>query len=93
MLAYGGAADANDKYIQITESTSLESLTRFCDAVIAIYSNEYRRYRREDDIRRLLAVGKARGFPGMLGSLDCMHWQWKNCPTSWAGQFTGKEKV
>ena len=41
-----------------------------------------------DDIHRLLQVGEARGFPGMLGSLDCMHWQWKNCPVAWKGQFT-----
>ena len=93
MLAYGGAADANDEYIQIAESTSLKSLMRFCEAVIAIYSAEYLRHPTEDGIRRLHGVGEARGFPGMLGSLDCMHWEWKNCPTGWAGQYTGKEKA
>ncbi|XP_056848835.1 uncharacterized protein LOC130498979 [Raphanus sativus] len=25
--------------------------------------------------------------------IDCMHWEWKNCPTSWKGQFSrGSEK-
>jgi hypothetical protein len=25
--------------------------------------------------------------------LDCMHWEWKNCPPGWAGNDKGKEKV
>ncbi|XP_068307349.1 uncharacterized protein [Pyrus communis] len=24
-----------------------------------------------------------RGFPSMIGSLNCMHWDWKNCLTGW----------
>jgi hypothetical protein len=30
--------------------------------------------------------------PGMLGSLDCMHTNWKNCPVAWRGSFQGKDK-
>jgi hypothetical protein len=93
MLAYGAAADCNDEYLQLSESTSLECMDRFCNAIVAMYSSEYLRHPTPADLERLLSEGAKRGFPGMLGSLDCMHWQWKNCPLGWAGQFQGKEKV
>ncbi|XP_059650172.1 uncharacterized protein LOC132295929 [Cornus florida] len=30
----------------------------------------------EEDIACLLREGEEKGFPGMLGSIDCMHWIW-----------------
>jgi hypothetical protein len=27
----------------------------------------------------------------MIGSLDCTHMFWKNCPKAWQGSFKGKE--
>ena len=89
MLAYGVAVDAVDDYVRIGESTAIESLKRFVRAVVAIFSNEYLRSPNNDDIARLLAMGTNRGFPGMLGSIDCMHWKWKNCPTAWKGMYSG----
>ena len=88
MLAYGVAADVVDDYVRIGESTAIESLKRFVRAVVAIFSNEYLRSQNNDDIARLLAMGTNRGFPGMLGSIDCMHWKWKNCPTAWKGMYS-----
>ncbi|XP_020263300.1 uncharacterized protein LOC109839282 [Asparagus officinalis] len=90
MLAYGLPADATEEYVKIGESTAIESMTKFCRAMVEIFAERYLRTPNANDIARLLYIGKKRGFPGMLGSLDCMHWKWKNCPTAWSGQYTGR---
>ena len=75
MLTYGVPADSVDDYIRIGESTAIESLKRFVKAVVAIFNDEYLRSPNNNDIARLLAIGESHGFPGMLWSVDCMHWK------------------
>ncbi|XP_057771599.1 uncharacterized protein LOC130991386 [Salvia miltiorrhiza] len=74
MLANGGAADQYDEYLRIAESISLECLRRFCRAIINLFGAKYLRKPTSVDCQRLLAMHEAKhSFPGMLGSLDCMH--------------------
>ena len=56
--------------------------------VIEVFGPEYLRRPTVEDTERFLQVGEARGFPGMLGSIDCMHWRWENCPTAWKGRYS-----
>ena len=74
MLTYGVPADATDEYVRIGESTILESLRRFVAAVVDIFEDEYLRSPNEADTACLIAFREQRGFSGMLGSIDCMHW-------------------
>ncbi|CAN1183041.1 hypothetical protein LINPERHAP2_LOCUS36301 [Linum perenne] len=62
---------------------------KFCRCIIEVFGSEYLRKPNSNDVQRLLQLhSKVHGFPGMLGSIDCMHWPWKNCSVAWKGQFT-----
>ncbi|XP_071698909.1 uncharacterized protein [Rutidosis leptorrhynchoides] len=88
-LAYGVAPDAFDEYLHMGESTSYLCLKNFCKSVLYLYSAEYMRRPNANDVQRLISKHKEiHGFSGLLGSIDCMHWGWKNCPVGWKGEFT-----
>ncbi|XP_008244449.1 PREDICTED: uncharacterized protein LOC103342594 [Prunus mume] len=89
MLASGTAADLNDDHLKIAETTSFEACKRFCHAVNNLYGAEYLCKPTRANPQKLLQKAEERGFPGMLGSLDCMHWEWKNCPMSYTGHHGG----
>jgi hypothetical protein len=90
ILAYGLPTDAVNEYIQIGQTTARDCMICFCRAIISCFSERYLRIPNHEDIARIFSVNADRGFPGMLGSIDCMHWEWRNCPTAWRGQFCGR---
>jgi hypothetical protein len=48
-------------------------LRRFTKVVTTLFGEEYLRSPNENDTTWLLALGEDRDFPGMLGSINCMH--------------------
>jgi hypothetical protein len=72
-LAYGIPADLTDEYLRIGETTAIESLRAFVKAIVEVFGDWYLRAQNEADVCRLLSIGEQRGFPRMLGSIDCMH--------------------
>ena len=83
--------EVQDRF-RMAESTAMESLKRFCLSIDRIYGKTALRSPSKTDIDRILDENLRRGFPGCLGSLDCMHWRWKNWPAAWQGQFTSGKK-
>jgi hypothetical protein len=64
MLAYRVPGDLIDEYVWMSESTRLESMYRFCKAVIAVFGPEYLREPNAADTARLMAMNASRVFPG-----------------------------
>ncbi|XP_033138778.1 uncharacterized protein LOC117129314 [Brassica rapa] len=95
-LAYGGGADTVDEYVRLGETTARICLHHFTAGIIQLFGDEYLRRPTPEDLQRLLYIGEQLGFPGMVRSIDCMHWEWKNCPASWKGMYsrgTGKPTI
>lgn len=93
MLFYGAAGDFNNKYLQISKTSSLKSTDPFCKSIVACFESKYLLQPNSINLGRLPVIGEKMSFLGMLVSVDCMHWQCKNFPLYWDEQFQGKEKV
>jgi hypothetical protein len=90
VIAYGIPMDYTDEYLRIGQDTTTESMRRFAKMVFRLYGDVYLRAPTEEDTKRLMDMKEKRGCPGMLGSLDCMHWTRKNCPKAWHGMYCEK---
>jgi Plant transposon protein len=92
-MAYGVPSHCFRDYFQMSETMARECCIHFDEALKEIYSGEYLRYPTAADLHSIAKLHKAvHQFDGMLGSLDCMHTHWKNCPVGWQGSYKGKEK-
>jgi hypothetical protein len=64
-----------DEYLRLGKTTILEYLEYYCSDIIECFGDEFLRCPTVANTQRLLAKVEERGFPGMLGSINYMHWQ------------------
>jgi hypothetical protein len=91
-MAYGIPADLVDDHLAMNKSKSIKCFRRFAIAMVNAYGEEYWLSPNADDVARIFEANKNHGFPCMLGSIDYMHWRWKNCIAAWHGRFRGHKK-
>ncbi|XP_047978936.1 uncharacterized protein LOC125220844 [Salvia hispanica] len=90
---YWTTTDSFNEYLHVGESTGKLCLMNFCKGVRAAFTDEFLKKPSTADCQFLLQLHEqVHGFPGMLGSVDCMHWQWKNCHVAWRGSYTSGHK-
>jgi hypothetical protein len=58
--------------------------------MIWVFGFVYLRAPNEEDTQILMKMTEKVGWSNMLGSVDCVHWRWKNCPNAWHVHYCGK---
>ena len=92
-LAFGVAPHAFCDYFQMSKTLACEAYLLFTKYINEIFKGKYLRLPTKSDAGNILRLHESvHGIAGMMGSLDCMHVLWKNCPKAYQGAFQGKEK-
>jgi hypothetical protein len=93
MLAFGVSPSALQHYYQMGETTACEAFKRFTRILVGSDNLKQRFFRSmtRNDAQKVSDLHFEKyGVHGMVGSLDCMHVPWKNCPVAWQGTHSGK---
>jgi len=89
-ICYGDAMDRDDENLQISESSLHDISKMFSKMIIAEFGPQYLNRCPTKEEREIISRAMSRkGFPGGLGSWDCKHYRWNNCPLRLAGQHQG----
>jgi hypothetical protein len=93
-LAYGVPPHAFIDYFQMSRAFARVCCIEFDKAIRTLYMKEWLRLPTKADLKSILQLHKQQhGVDGMVGSLDCSHTYWKNCPKAWQGSYKGKERM
>jgi hypothetical protein len=93
-IAFGAPPHAFIDYFSMSKTQARCCMENFVQTMAECFNEEYLRNPTAADVSAILELHRRKheGIAGMLGSIDCMHVRWKNCPKAYKGQFKGKSK-
>jgi len=90
-LNSGNTDDSSVDYFRLSEDTILNTMKRFCEAVVHCFKDKLLRRPTNADICCIEQHYARLGLPGCIGCVDCSEWLWDKCPVGLQGQYIGKE--
>ena len=72
-LAYGSGADREAEYTGVEKDLGRKFLYGFCKFIVRFYGPKFLGRWDQTEMEKEMAVNESRGFPRMLGSIDCCH--------------------
>jgi len=91
VIAYGEAADRGDEYVRLSRTVIAKSTKLLMEFIVQRWAPTYLRRPNDDELDTIMERNKERGMPGCMGSLDCCHWEWHQCPTGMAGSYQSRK--
>jgi hypothetical protein len=92
VLGRAAVFDDCEEFSNINSNTHRKFFYRFVEKYSLIKYPEFvKGPRTEEEFRKCESLYKLGGFDGCLGSLDCVHIAWDNCPYFKRHACTGKE--
>ncbi len=91
VMGRGECFDTCYELTNINPETLRTFFHKFVEYVAALYPEYVKAPETDTEIRWVMEQYKRLGFPGCLGSIDCVHIHWERCPAMDANTHCGKE--
>ena len=91
VLGSGCTFDAVEELTAVSEVTLRKFFhNEFCVWGVKASDTHVRMPETEDELRHVMRTYESRGFPGCVGSVDCVHLVWDKCPAGALSSCKGK---
>ena len=91
-LAYGVPPVSFTDYFECSKTFACACCDQFDAVMIKLFKGEFLRIPTANDLRNIVKFHEEiYGVPGMFGSFDCTHTDWRSCPVSWQSSYVNSK--